>query len=78
MSGTVSSKGQITVPIEIRRALGLSPGTRVRFELSGDRAVLRKETPSEHPVDRVFGVVRTRRSVDRLLDEMRGPSPGKD
>lgn len=28
---TVTSKGQITIPLEIRKALGLKPGTRITF-----------------------------------------------
>ena len=28
---TISSKGQITIPIEVRRRLGLATGSRVRF-----------------------------------------------
>ena len=30
-SATVTSKGQITIPIAVRKALGLKPGTRVDF-----------------------------------------------
>ena len=33
---TVSSKGQITLPAECRRALGIVPGTKVLVELEGD------------------------------------------
>jgi len=29
---TVTSKGQITVPVEIRRSLGVKPGDKLRFE----------------------------------------------
>lgn len=28
---TVTSKGQLTVPVEVRRALGLRPGSKVEF-----------------------------------------------
>ena len=31
MIGTITSKGQITVPVEARRKLGLQPGCRVDF-----------------------------------------------
>ena len=28
----ITSKGQITVPVEIRRSLGVEPGDKLRFE----------------------------------------------
>ena len=34
----LTSKGQVTVPKDIRDALGLKPGQPVRFELDGDSA----------------------------------------
>jgi antitoxin PrlF len=36
----VTSKGQVTIPLEVRRALGISPGTDVQFRLDGDGARL--------------------------------------
>lgn len=46
-SGTISQKGQITVPKDVRDALGLHPGDRLLFDVeSGDRAVVRKARPS--------------------------------
>lgn len=33
MTTTISSKGQITVPAEIRKAIGLHPGTRMELRL---------------------------------------------
>jgi len=76
MTGTISSKGQITVPAEIRDELGLRPGTVVSFELREGGVLLRKGTSGEHPVDRLFGRLHLERPVDALLDEMRGPGPG--
>jgi len=38
----VSTKGQVTIPQEIRNRLGLLPYTEVEFELAGDHARLRK------------------------------------
>lgn len=32
---TMTSKGQVTVPVSIRRKLGLQPGRPVRFSISG-------------------------------------------
>lgn len=30
-TATVTSKGQITIPVEVRKALGVKPGSRVNF-----------------------------------------------
>jgi AbrB family looped-hinge helix DNA binding protein len=38
---TLSSKGQLTVPADARRALGLHPGSRVLIETLGDRIIIR-------------------------------------
>ena len=38
----VTSKGQVTIPQEIRNRLGLLPHTEVAFELAGDHARIRK------------------------------------
>ena len=38
----VTSKGQVTIPQEIRNRLGLLPNTEVEFELVGDHARIRK------------------------------------
>ena len=36
----ISTKGQIVLPIAVRKALGLKPGMRVNVKLDGKRAVL--------------------------------------
>ena len=38
----VSSKGQVTIPKEIREALGITEGDRVIFETDGNHVTLRK------------------------------------
>lgn len=78
MRSTISSKGQITVPVELRERLGLAAGTTVVFELREDGVLLRKGFRDEHPVDRVYGMLQLDRPVDELLDEMRGPRPAAE
>jgi AbrB family looped-hinge helix DNA binding protein len=39
-ASTVTSKGQVTIPKEIRRALGIGQGTRVAFTTRGGKAEL--------------------------------------
>jgi AbrB family looped-hinge helix DNA binding protein len=36
----VTSKGQVTIPQEVRRRLGIEPGSEVEFELDRDGARL--------------------------------------
>jgi AbrB family looped-hinge helix DNA binding protein len=38
----LTSKGQITIPLEIRRKLGLEPGTQVEFDVVGGAVRMRK------------------------------------
>ena len=38
---TVTSKGQTTIPGEIRQALNIKPGDRLEYSLTGDRVTIR-------------------------------------
>jgi AbrB family looped-hinge helix DNA binding protein len=38
----ITSKGQITIPVDIREKLGLLPDTEVEFEIVGEAVYLRK------------------------------------
>jgi AbrB family looped-hinge helix DNA binding protein len=77
MRGCLSSKGQITVPIAVRKKLGLHPGTVVHFEVVEGGALLKKGERDRHPVDAAYGILQLDRSVDSLVDDMRGPRPRK-
>jgi AbrB family looped-hinge helix DNA binding protein len=37
-NATITSKGQITIPVEVRRSLGLQQGDRVVFEINEGKA----------------------------------------
>ena len=39
---TVTEKGQITIPQEIRRIMGLQPRDKVRFEVVGDTISIKR------------------------------------
>jgi AbrB family looped-hinge helix DNA binding protein len=40
----VTSKGQVTIPRDVRRRLGIEPGSEVDFEVDGDAARLVRRT----------------------------------
>lgn len=42
LKSSVSSKGQVTIPKEIRQRLGLGPGVEIHFEVVDGAAVLTK------------------------------------
>jgi AbrB family looped-hinge helix DNA binding protein len=44
--GTLSTRGRVTIPRDIRRALRIHPGDKILFDLEGgNRAVVRKVEP---------------------------------
>lgn len=55
--GTMTSKGQITIPRNIRKALGLHPGDHVTFQVNEECIMLRKniENPSFAGLLRQYG-----------------------
>ncbi len=73
MKSVVSSRGQITIPVAIQRKMGMGPGTPVVFELAADHVVLRKRRREPSGIDRVYGSLKLDKSVDEIMDEMRGP-----
>ena len=44
---TVTSKGQITIPKQVRDALGLMPGSQVEFTVEPEGVMLRRRIPPE-------------------------------
>ena len=72
-TATMTSKGQITIPIEVRKALGLKPGVRIDFYESVDgEFVLRPKTGSirdlEGCVPRLFNAP-TIEEMDEVIGE---------
>lgn len=73
----VTSKGQITVPVEIRRTLGVKPGDTIRFEQQeGGIRVIRDadENPFEkwRGIGGFPGMGKGREAVVAYFREMRG------
>jgi antitoxin PrlF len=42
ISATVTAKGQVTIPKQVREALGIADGDRIVFRVEGRRAALAK------------------------------------
>jgi AbrB family looped-hinge helix DNA binding protein len=54
-SSTLSSKCQITIPLEVRNRLGLKAGDRVEFTFEAGRTVLLPARPEENPFTQFIG-----------------------
>jgi len=74
----ITSKGQITVPIEVRRLLGVRAGDRLLFESDNDGVHIRPvRSPSVLDKYRGIGtpgIGSGRKAINRWLREMRGHS----
>jgi AbrB family looped-hinge helix DNA binding protein len=67
----VTSKGQVTIPVEIRERLGLLPNSEVEFEIVGNGARIRRATRKRHGRGRsLVARLRGRGSVQMSTDEI--------
>ena len=69
---TMTSKGQVTIPVEIRRHLGMVPTDKVAFVLTDDGRV--KVRPARSTLESVIGSVpplgdRDRGDFEDLIEE---------
>lgn len=76
----ITTKGQVTIPQEIREELGLLPNTEVTFDIVDGAARLRKAGRGEGKLSRGDGVMQHLRGVrpsnklstDEIMALMRG------
>lgn len=73
-TSNVTQKGQVTIPADMRKVLGLETGSKVRFSRRGRKVVLeRVEEPS---VDSLFGIYSPAKSrgiqdIDAAVEKVR-------
>ena len=68
----ITSKGQVTIPQEVREALGLLPATEVEFVVEGNTARLKRVKPRAQGrgarlVDRLRGRASVKMSTDEIM-----------
>jgi AbrB family looped-hinge helix DNA binding protein len=66
----VTEKGQITIPKELRDALGLGAGSEVEFEQHDDAILVRKVTDRSTRGARLAARLRGRGDVHMTTDEI--------
>jgi antitoxin PrlF len=66
----ITSKGQVTIPIEIRERVGLLPDTEVEFKITGNTVVLKKVgSPSKRSRD-LINRMRRKATLKMTTDEI--------
>lgn len=60
---SVTSKGQVTIPKEVRQQLGIRQGSRIEFLLVGDHVEMRVKSSPVDGQDAGFGMLKSRRAA---------------
>ena len=60
---SVTSKGQVTIPKELRRQLGIRQGSRIEFSLVGDHVELRVKSSPPGQLSSGFGMLASPRAA---------------
>lgn len=66
----ITTKGQVTIPVEVRERLGLLPNTEVEFIVEGGQAVLRKLRRSRRRGAKVVAHLRGRATAPMSTDDI--------
>jgi len=72
----VTTKGQVTIPLEIRERLNIQPGTDVEFVVEGNLVKLaptrRGQVRGKRVVERLRGRATVRMTTDEIMALTRG------
>jgi AbrB family looped-hinge helix DNA binding protein len=73
----ITSKGQVTIPVEIRERLGLLPETEVEFEVHGNVVQLRKVDGRSRRGRRLVSALTGRATTGMTTDEIMALTRGE-
>jgi AbrB family looped-hinge helix DNA binding protein len=75
-TSVLTSKGQLTVPQEIRERLGLKKGDRVEFVAEKTRTVVRRAKTAENPFAKYVGILPAfpggKKEINAWIRDLRG------
>jgi AbrB family looped-hinge helix DNA binding protein len=66
----VTSKGQVTIPIEVRQKAGLLPDTEVEFVVKGNTVIVRKVEKTPRRGRRLLAIMRGKATARLSTDEI--------
>jgi len=65
-TSSISSKGQVTIPQEIRVRMGLNAGDRVEFVIENGQTILRPARGQKSRFEKYIGALPYFRSIDEI------------
>lgn len=72
----ITTKGQVTIPIDIREQLGLLPHSEIEFVVKGEKAFLQKKSKrnmrGQAIIQRMRGKGTIKLSTDQIMSLTRG------
>lgn len=77
-TSSMSSKGQVTIPQEIRVRMGLKGGDRVEFVIDHGKTLIRPARGEKNPFRRYLGAYpafKNRKEIKDWISEMRDEEP---
>lgn len=73
----ITSKGQVTIPIEVRQRLGFLPNTEVQFKIRGNEAVIQRVKGRQTRGQQLIEHMRGRGDGDMTTDEIMALTRGR-
>ena len=73
----ITSKGQVTIPQEVREKAGLLPHTEVEFHVQGENVILRKASGRSARGERILKALRGAGTVRMTTDEIMALTRGE-
>jgi antitoxin PrlF len=74
----ITSKGQVTIPQDIRERYGLLPNTEVEFVVEGETVILCKAKGENHRMRSWLDQVRGSADIKMTTDEIMALTRGED
>jgi antitoxin PrlF len=71
MKARIAERGQVTIPKQLRKMLGLKPGTVLEFGEERGRLIAVKSGGTD-PVSEVYGCLGKKIDIDAVIAELRG------
>ncbi|MFP4016027.1 MAG: AbrB/MazE/SpoVT family DNA-binding domain-containing protein [Halanaerobiales bacterium] len=67
----VTSKGQVTIPKELRKKMGIGPGDYLEIKEEASSYVISKKVNKEK-IEKYLGILNENRNSDDIVRELRG------